>query len=896
MKFSSVGNNCLRGISIIVFILGILVLSSNPVAGADLTEDNYLRTSGRVLRNDNGAGRRVVLHGTNVGGWLLLEPWMTPIDVKDDWTMRQTLENRFGVSGKNDLINTYQNAWFNTDDLDKLEEMGVNHIRLPIYYRNVMYENGDWKRDSEGNIDWGPIDWVVQEAGKRGIYVILDLHGAPGSQNGRDHSGREGSARLFWDNTTGQDYRDMTVKFWTEMARHFKGEPAVAGYDILNEPTGADTDQELWELYDRIYENIRSVDPHHVIFMGMAWWFSNLPNPSTYDWEDVVYEPHWYDFNSLNDFEGQKGFLEPRIDEAEARLANYEVPVYIGEFSCFETADTWEYYFEAFHSHSWSWAMWTYKVDHVPDSSWGVYTSTDPNDPSIEDDSYEVLESKWSEYNSETSFTYNDLVGPLVENACETAESGGGLDGLGWTLPGIVEAEDYNTGGEGIGYHDTTDGNEGGVYRDDDVDIEECTDENGRYSVFNTEAGEWLEYSVTVPWSGEYDIGLRVYAPEGGSLRMELGDENVTGSITLPSTEDWTTVWIENVYLREADDIWERDNIMRIYIEDGGFEVNYVNITGAPGDQYDSGEVSADNEFVVFDDSGLFSGYTWTGVWGDVTNYSLDNTSGSAPEGGEYATLEKTTTTNGWGGWSGDYGEGNPQDFSNFSNGQLEFWIKSPKDVLVGLSDTVSEGHGDNTFRISRYGWDGTDSWQQLSIPIRDFDVDLSNINDPILVKTDGTSGTFTFHFDNVVWRGGEEKEDTGSITGTVTDSDTGRGIEDATVEIEGTTYSATTDTNGEYTITDVPLGTHDVTANHDNYTEATKTITIESAGDTITQDFNLNAPKGDIDSRGFPIVWVGLALAVLAIAILIFLGRRKTQKTMEKATTQGSMYILNLL
>ena len=65
--------------------------------------------------------------------------------------------------------------------------------------------------------------------------------------------------------------------------------------------------------------------------------------------------------------------------------------------------------------------------------------------------------------------------------------------GSPWPVPGTIEAEDYDTGGEGVAYHDTTAGNSGGAYRYEDVDIENCSDTGGGYNVGWTAMGEWLK-------------------------------------------------------------------------------------------------------------------------------------------------------------------------------------------------------------------------------------------------------------------------------------------------------------------------------------------------------------------------------------------------------------------
>jgi hypothetical protein len=110
------------------------------------------------------------------------------------------------------------------------------------------------------------------------------------------------------------------------------------------------------------------------------------------------------------------------------------------------------------------------------------------------------------------------------------------------SLPGTVEAENYDLGGQGVAYFDTTAGNSGGVYRTDDVDIRRTTDSSGSYNLKSVRAGEWLAYSVNVASAATYSVALRVASSGGGgTMHFTVDGANVTGSITLPNTGSWDT-------------------------------------------------------------------------------------------------------------------------------------------------------------------------------------------------------------------------------------------------------------------------------------------------------------------------------------------------------------------
>jgi carbohydrate binding protein with CBM6 domain len=108
--------------------------------------------------------------------------------------------------------------------------------------------------------------------------------------------------------------------------------------------------------------------------------------------------------------------------------------------------------------------------------------------------------------------------------------------------PGRIEAENYDKGGDGVGYHDTTAGNSSGAYRSDDVDIRATTDTGGGYNVKGVRAGEWLAYSINVTTAGTYAIDLRVASlGGGGTVHVTLDGADVSGPIALPDTGGWNT-------------------------------------------------------------------------------------------------------------------------------------------------------------------------------------------------------------------------------------------------------------------------------------------------------------------------------------------------------------------
>ena len=149
--------------------------------------------------------------------------------------------------------------------------------------------------------------------------------------------------------------------------------------------------------------------------------------------------------------------------------------------------------------------------------------------------------------------------------------SGAGSTPIGGTpiaLPGRIQAENFDNGGAGNAYVDTTTGNSGEQYRDTDVDIEPTTDSGGGYNVGWAFAGEWLKYSVSVAAAGSYDIDIRVAsAGPGGTFHIEVDNVDKTGPLSIPNTGGWQ-IW--TTVRRSAVALAAGPHVLRLVLDANG--------------------------------------------------------------------------------------------------------------------------------------------------------------------------------------------------------------------------------------------------------------------------------------------------------------------------------------
>ncbi|MBX9851636.1 MAG: carbohydrate-binding protein [Cytophagaceae bacterium] len=153
------------------------------------------------------------------------------------------------------------------------------------------------------------------------------------------------------------------------------------------------------------------------------------------------------------------------------------------------------------------------------------------------------------------------------------------LGGNPWPIPGKIEAENFDIGGNGVAYNDLSAANNGGVYRTGSVDLEACTDAGGGYNVGWTQTGEWLKYTVDVAADGLYDIKVRVATQQNGkNFYIEMDGVNISGAISVPNTggwQNWQTVTKSGVSLTAGQ------KVMRFVMTTGNFNLNYIEVVNS---------------------------------------------------------------------------------------------------------------------------------------------------------------------------------------------------------------------------------------------------------------------------------------------------------------------------
>lgn len=363
----------------------------------EFTDEEYLKVEGSNVVDQNG--KPVILRGINAGGYLVTERWMCATTLSEGSTyhlnLTEKLVERFGKEKTLEFWQTYRENFWTDYDFEVIKNTRMNVIRLPFSYMNVdpEFNNVPKKEGQEFNFDI--LDDFIERTASYHLYVILDLHGAYGSQNGQDHSGQTFSSADQVDFYSNQEKKDKTVKLWKALAEHYKDVNSIAAYDLLNEPgeKAGSTTTRHWAFFDDMYKAIRKIDTDRPLIMESCWDGANLPKPNEYNWENVIYSFHNYS-SQYDDPQANLESFKNKLDGVNRQ--NFNVPFYMGEFTCYNNEQSWRLTLDYLNKANWHWTNWSYKINRTNYTSyggWGIYFTHSPRIV-VDIDSYEEIMEK----------------------------------------------------------------------------------------------------------------------------------------------------------------------------------------------------------------------------------------------------------------------------------------------------------------------------------------------------------------------------------------------------------------------------------------------------------------------------------------------------------------------
>ena len=542
----------------------------------------FLHTNGKAIVD--GSGDTVILRGMGLGGWMIQEGYMlqTSAFANAQHQIRQKIEDLIGPADTDLFYETWLTNHVQKVDIDSLKSWGFNAVRLPMHYnlftlpieeepiagQNTWLDKGFELTDSL-------LAWCAQNE----IYVILDLHAAPGGQ-GHDQgiSDYDPSKPSLWESLAN---RKKTIALWKKLAERYAEEPWIGGYDLINEPNWEISGNVLLKsLYKEITDSIRMVDTNHLLFIEGNW-FANDFTGLTPPWDDnMAYSPHKY--WSFNNQASIQWVLNIRD--------TYDVPIFFGESG--ENSNTWfRDAIRLLEDNQLGWAWWPMKK--IESISGPTFIEKTPQ--------YQTLLNYWNGTGAQPSaaFAKAALLGMADRFKMENCQiQHDVLDAMfrqvysdetipyhTQPIPGVVYPTDFDLGVAGSAYFDSdlanyqvstgnfTAWNNGWTYRNDGVDIEATSDNvstNG-YNVGWLTAGEWMQYSVSVAESALYDIHVRIASGgSGGKFHLSMDGADISEVVPVPQTggyQNWQTLVLPNIVLDTSE------KKLRFYTDASGFNL-----------------------------------------------------------------------------------------------------------------------------------------------------------------------------------------------------------------------------------------------------------------------------------------------------------------------------------
>jgi hypothetical protein len=551
----------------------LLIFILTGVAGL-FAGTGFLSRQGRDILDRNG--EKIVLRGFGLGGWLVPEGYQLHIPgFGSPSSIRAKIFDLVGESETEAFFDLYRTNYVAEADIRTISEWGFNHIRLPFDYKLLTPADQPGVFLEEG---FRIIDRLLEWCEKYHLYLILDMHCAPGGQNKDNISDSDGIEARLWTEPSNQD---RTIAIWRKIAERYANEEWIGGYDILNEPVLPQhiSGNDLRLLYMRVTQAIREVDTNHLIFIEGNWYatdFSALIPP----WDaKLVYSFHRY-WN-----ENSHATIQSYLNIRNA----YNYPLWLGESG--ENSNTWFYdCVRLMEDNDIGWCWWTHKK---------VETLTSPFSAPIPE-SYRKILDYWNGTGArpspeEARQGLEKLARNLALDSCQFRP--GVLDALlresygyraraflNHSIPGEIEAVNYDLGRNGVAYLDNDfhkvhglqsdePWNRGYAYRNDGVDIEQKSGEDGSpWCVGWIETGEWLAYTVFVDEGGQYDITVQAASAQaGGSFLLLLDGQFLAGPVAVPSTggwQEWQDIVVPPVTL-PAD-----THFIEIRVMNGGFNLS----------------------------------------------------------------------------------------------------------------------------------------------------------------------------------------------------------------------------------------------------------------------------------------------------------------------------------
>jgi aryl-phospho-beta-D-glucosidase BglC (GH1 family) len=520
----------------------------------------FLKAEGKYIVDEKG--NKIILRGMGLGGWMLQEGYMFRLgNIGQQHRIKAKIADVVGADKADQFYNEWLLNHTTKKDVDSMAAWGFNSIRLPMHYN--LYTLPVEKEPVAGENTWIDKGFTITDSllawcKANKMYLILDLHAAPGGQgNDLAISDRDTSKPSLWQSEANQQ---KTIALWKKLAQRYAAEPWIGGYDIINEPnwgfedvkdfrgTAEKKNEPLRKLMMDITKAIREVDTKHLIIIEGNG-FGNNYNGVLPTWDNNM-ALSFHKYGNFNTDGAIKSFIDLR--------EKYNVPLWMGESG--ENSNNWfTHAIQLAERNSIGWAWWQEKkmginnpLEIVAPQGYDKlvkYWSGKGDKPSAEE-AWATLQQLIENIKIENNVYHKDVPDAMfrqVNSAMAIPFKNHNL-----TTDYTMLAADYDMGRQGVAYYDKdtasyqytpgvrTAGNRGRSYRNDGVDIELGND--GPFISY-IEEGEWLQYTIAVEKSGKYNISFEALADSANaSLSVMQNEKLILKNVIIkatPTSSNW---------------------------------------------------------------------------------------------------------------------------------------------------------------------------------------------------------------------------------------------------------------------------------------------------------------------------------------------------------------------
>jgi len=581
--------------------LALTVILFNACLSVDPSKDQgFLKTDGQQIVDEHG--KNVLLRGIGFGGWMLQEGYMLRIhNEAQQHKIKEKIEGLIGPEKTAEFYGKWLNNHVRKVDIDSLKAWGFNSVRLPMHYN--LFTLPVEQEPVKGKQTWlsrgfEMTDSLLSWCEANQLYLILDLHAAPGGQgNDVNISDRNPALPSLWES---EENRQKTIELWKKLADWYKDEKWIGGYDVLNEPNWGFADLKndrnglnepengpLKKLLVDITNAIRSVDKNHIIIIEGNGWGNNYRGILPV-WDDnmvLSFHKYW----NYNDEQSISNILKIREEQ--------NIPVWLGETG--ENSNVWfTQAIELLDANNIGWAWWPLKkigfnnpleIKFTKEyESLLNYWNGEGAKPS-ESDAYKILMNLAESAKLENCFIHYDVLDAMFRQvySLETIP----FKTHNVSKSALIPAVEYDLGRNGFAYYDLDTanyyisvegprnvGNRGHVFRNDGVDIEQATD--GEFYINHIEDGEWLLYTFETDKNESFALQFEVSSENAqGEISVQIDGKSISPFVTVLDTQgfdNWQNVSLKNIELEKGT------HKLRIKAEKGGYQLKSIGFLSNP--------------------------------------------------------------------------------------------------------------------------------------------------------------------------------------------------------------------------------------------------------------------------------------------------------------------------